>query len=278
MKKSCLVLLVLLCTAVTFAQKREKIKGSKNVTLSTEEVQSFDSLELEDNMEVYLTKGSTQAIEIEADDNLHESIQADINGTVLRLYTNKEITGAKKITVRITYTGELKSITAKHQVILYALTELELENIAVKNVDFSKSFLNVKAGTFSISLNDKTTAEINVKAENTTVDLSKNADLKALIATQNLKMDMYQKTTATIEGDATAMQLRVDNNTIFTGKKFTVKNATVIAEGFAKSSILVTETLDLEASGKTEIELFGTPTAVSMKKFIDSAAIYKKEL
>ncbi|TRW23691.1 DUF2807 domain-containing protein [Flavobacterium zepuense] len=278
MKKSCLVLLVLLCTAVTFAQKREKIKGSKNVTVSTKEVQTFDSLELEDNMEVYLTKGSTQSLEIEADDNLHESIQADIHGTTLRLYTNKEITGAKKITVRVTYTGELKSIIAKHQVMLYALTELELENIAIKNVDFSKSFLNVKAGTFSISLNDKTTAEINVKAESATVELSKNADLKALIATQNLKMDMYQKTTAAIEGDAAAMQLRVDNTASFTGKKLTVKNATVVAEGFAKSSILVTETLDLEASGKTEIELFGAPTAVSMKKFADSAAIYKKEL
>lgn len=277
MKKSCLLLLALLFTAVTFAQKREKIKGSKNVTVTKKEIGTFDSLELEDNLEVYLTKGTQQGLEIEADDNLHESVQADIHGGTLRLYTNKEISGAKKLSVRITYTGELKSILAKHQVMLYALTELELDNVAIKNLDFSKSFLNVKAGTFSLSLNDKTTAEINIKADNTTIDLSKTAQLKALIATQNLKMDMYQKTVAVIEGDAAEMQLRLDNNTVFTGKKFTVKNAAVVTEGYAKCSIVVAETLALEASGKTETELYGAPASVTMKKFADSAVIYKKE-
>ncbi|KGO92454.1 GIN domain-containing protein [Flavobacterium subsaxonicum] len=278
MKKSCLLLLALLFTAVTFAQKREKIKGSKNVTVAKKEVAAFDSLEIEDNLEVYLTKGTEQGLEIEADDNLHDVIQADIHGGTLRLYTNKEVSGAKKITVRINYTGELKSIIAKHQVMLYALTELEVEDITIKNLDFSKSFLNVKAGSFSLSLNDKTTAEINVKAESTTIDLSKNADLKALIATQNLKMDMYQKTTAAIEGDAAAMQLRVDNNAVFTGKKFSVKNASLVAESYTKCSITVAETLDMEVTGKTEIELYGAPTSVTMKKFADSAIIYKKEL
>ena len=136
MKAIYFAMLCLFITAGASAQKKEKIKGTKVVTVTQKEVPPFDMLEVEDNIEVFLVKGTVQAIKIEADDNLHESIQADINGTVLRLYTNKEITGAKKITVRITYTGELKSITAKHQVILYALTELELENIAVKNVDY----------------------------------------------------------------------------------------------------------------------------------------------
>jgi hypothetical protein len=278
MKKSCILLLALLFTAATFAQKREKIKGSKNVTVAKKEVAAFDSLELEDNIEVYLTKGTEVGVEIEADDNLHDVIQADIHGGTLRMYTNKEISGAKKIAVRITYTGDLKSIIAKHQVLLYALTELEVDAIAIKNLDFSKSFLNVKAGTFSISLNDKTTAEVNIKAESTTIDLTKNAEIKALIATQNLKMDMYQKSGAVLEGDATAMQLRIDNTAVFTGKKFTVKNTSLIAESYTKCSIMVAETLDLEASGKTEIELYGAPTSVTMKKFADSAVISKKEL
>ncbi|WP_431242954.1 hypothetical protein ACQ9BO_25205 [Flavobacterium sp. P21] len=47
----------LLVTTLTFAQRREKIKGTKIVTTSVKEVGSFDGLEVDDNLEVYLERG-----------------------------------------------------------------------------------------------------------------------------------------------------------------------------------------------------------------------------
>lgn len=277
MKKFSLMLFALLFTVVVFAQKREKIKGSKNVTITQKEVPLFETLEVEDNIEIYLIKGSSQRLEIEADDNLHDAIKTEVTATTLRIYTSKEVSGAKKLTVRVTYIDGLKTITGKHAALIYAVNELELDNITVKNLDFSKSYLNVKSNNFSLIMNDKSKAEINVKANSTTIELSKNADLKALIASPAVKCDMYQKTTAAIEGDAETVQLRIDNNAVFTGKKFTAKNMELTAENYAKCSVLIAETLTLSASGKTEIGLYGTPVTVTMKKFADSAIIAKKE-
>ena len=278
MKKLNLVLLALLFTTVAFAQKREKIKGSKVVTVAPREVQPFDILEVEDNIEVYLVKGETQSLEVETDDNLHDVIKADISGSTLRLYTSKEITGAKQITVRLTYTPSLKLITAKHESVLYAIIDLELDNITIKNLDFSRSMLNVKAKHFSLSMNDKTKAELNVKSDSTVIDLSKNAEIKALIASPNVKIDLYQKTTAVIEGDATLATIRVDNNAVYNGKKFTAKTLDFTAESYTKSSIMVSETLNISASGKAIVDVYGTPTAITLKKFAQSAVISKKEL
>jgi ABC-type uncharacterized transport system ATPase component len=73
MKKVVLLLFALLFTAFTFAQKKEKIKGSKVVTVTQKAVENFENLEVEDNIEIFLIKGSTQSLEIEADDNLHET-------------------------------------------------------------------------------------------------------------------------------------------------------------------------------------------------------------
>jgi hypothetical protein len=277
MKNFSFVLCALLFTIVAFAQKRDKIKGSKNVTITQKEVPVFETVEVEDNLEIYLVKGTSQSLEIEADDNLHDVIKTDVTGTTLRIYTGKEISSAKKITVRITYIDGLKNITAKHQALLYAVKELELDSITVKNLDYSKSYLNVKANYFGLVMNDKTKSEINVKANSTSIQLSKNADLKALIASPAVKVDMYQKTTAAIEGDAGTAQIRIDNNAIFTGKKFTVKNMDLDAESYTKCSIMITETLTLSASGKTEIDLYGAPATVTMKKFANSALIAKKE-
>jgi len=277
MKKFRLLLFALLITTVAFAQKKEKIKGSKNVTVAQKQLEPFETLEIEDNIELYLVKGTTQSLEIEADDNLHEIIKSDINGIALRIYTSKDVSSSKKLTVRLTYTGSLKTITAKNEVLLYAVNELELDTVSVKNFDYSKSFLNVKSANFSLAMNDKTKAEINVKSGKTTVELSKNANLKALIASPEVKIDMYQKTVAIVEGDAVAASIRVDNNAEFTGKKFAVKNLDLTAESYTKCAVLATETLTLSASGKTEVSLYGAPTSFNVKKLTNSAIIFKKE-
>ena len=221
MKRFYLLALALLFTAFSFAQKKEKIKGSKTVTVAQREIAAFENIEIEDNLQVYLSKGGAEGIEVEADDNLHEVIMAEVNGSTLRLFTAKEVSGAKSLSVRITYTDNLKTIIAKNEVIVNALADLQVENITVKNLDYSKSYLNVKSANFTLVLNDKATAEVNSQGQSTTVEMSKNTELKALIASPNVKIDIYQKTVAVIEGDAENAVIRLDNNASFTGKKFT---------------------------------------------------------
>lgn len=276
MKKIHLLLFTLLITTFSFAQKKEKIKGTKIVTVAQKEIGSFENIEIEDNLEIFLAKGGTQGLEIEADENLHEVIMAELNGTTLRLYTAKEVTGSKKLSIRITYTENLKSITAKNEVVLNSLTDLQLDTIAIKNLDYSKSYLNVKSGNFSLSLNDKTTAELNLQAESTTIELSKSAQLKALIASPEVKIDMYQKAVATIEGDAANAKIRLDNNANFTGRKFSVKNLELISESYTTNVVNALETVSISVSGKSQTQLLGKPK-VTMVNFADSAVIYKKE-
>ena len=266
--------LTMLIATSAFAQKKDKLKGSKTVTVTQKEVGTFETLELEDNLEVFLIKGSTQSVEIEADDNLHDAIMAEVTGNTLRIYTSKDITGAKSLSIRVTYTDALKNITAKHEVVLNALSDLELQNVTVKNIDYSKSFLNVKSANFSLFMDDKTKAEINLKTDNAIVELSKNAELKALIASPNVKIDMYQKTKAEIEGDAAFAKIRLDNNATFIGKKFTVKNMDLMAEGYTNSTIMAAENISIFAAGKSEIELLGAPK-IDMKNFTDNAVIKK---
>jgi len=275
MKNLYLVCIALLIAATSFAQKKEKIKGSKTVTVTQKQVESFDGLEIEDNIEVFLIKGSSPAVEIEADENLHDIINFEMTGSTLRITTNKNVTGHKRLSMRVTYTDNLTKITARHEVVLNALMDLQLENITVSNFDYSKSFLNIKSNNFTLVMNDKTKAEINLKAENTTLELTKNANLKALISSPQVKIDMYQKSDAVIEGDTASLLLRLDNNASLTAKKFTAKKVDVLAESYSSCSIMATEAITIFATGKAEIQLLGTPK-IDMKNFADSAILYKK--
>ena len=273
--KKIIFLSLLLISSFAFSQKKEKVKGSKIVTTEIKKIESFEALEVADNVEVFLIKGNECGLEIEADDNLHDAIDAVITGSTLRLSTLKNAFGYKKLSVRVTYTNDFKMVVLRNEASVTALAEVELDNITFKTFDSSKLFINSKSKNISLYMDDKSKAELNSKAENTIVNLTKNTTLKALITSTNMTFDMYQKSEATVNGDVETAKFRLDNNANLTGKTLSVKNAEVTCEAYTNVSINVKSTIAIDASGKSEIQLYGDQK-IDMKRFVDSAVLIKK--
>ena len=270
------LLVALLVTSLSFSQKKEKIKGSKIVTVAVKELNNFENIEVGDNFEVLLVKGTKPSIEIEADDNLHEIINYEVSGNTLKISALKDPTSFKKFTIRINYSNDLQLITVRNEATLKALADIELDKITIKNYNNSKSFLNVKSNYFALILDDKAEAELNVKAESTSLELSKNSELKALIASPELKLDMYQKSTATIEGTATIAKIRLDNNSHLNAPKLVIGTLEVDTDNYAKCEINVSSAITIAAGGKSQIELWGEQKII-VKKFLNNTLLRKKE-
>ncbi len=270
------LLVALLVTSLSFSQKKEKIKGSKIVTVAVKELNNFENIEVGDNFEVLLVKGTKPSIEIEADDNLHEIINYEVSGNTLKISALKDPTSFKKFTIRINYSNDLQLITVRNEATLKALADIELDKITIKNYNNSKSFLNVKSNYFALILDDKAEAELNVKAESTSLELSKNSELKALIASPELKLDMYQKSTATIEGTATIAKMRLDNNSHLNAPKLVIGTLEVDTDNYAKCEINVSSAITIAAGCKSQIELWGEQKII-VKKFLNNTLLRKKE-
>jgi hypothetical protein len=275
MKNYAAVLLLLLVSNLTLAQKSEKIKGSKTVTIEQKEIGNFNAIEVSDNIEVYLDRGEKCELKIEADDNLHDIIKLDLTANTLRINTTKEATNYKKLIVRVTYNKELKMVTANNEAIINAIQEIQLDNITIKTHDKAVLFLNVNSKNFTLQSEDNSKTELNLKSENANIELSKNASLKALISTLNLKSDLYQKAKGTLEGDATNATIRLDNNAIFNASKLVIKNANLLAENYSSCDINVNTLFSLDASGNSTIHLYGVQK-IETKRFMDNASLIKK--
>lgn len=261
---------------LSFAQQKEKIKGSKIVTVTLKEVKEFQQLEIGDNFEVFLVKNNTPSVEIEADDNLHETVQLVTDGKSLKINSSKDVVSSKKYAIRINYNDSLKTIIGKNETKINALASLDLQKVKITNYDKSKSFLNSKSTDFMLVLHDKATAEINVTSEKITLQLDKEAEIKALVNATETKIDLYQKARAEIEGDAQIAAMRLYNNSHLTAKKFTAKNLQLLAEGYTKSSINASMNAEISASGKCEIDIHGEPK-INLIQFTNTATLYKKE-
>ena len=275
MKKTALLFTLFLFSYSVKCQDKEKIKGSKIVTVESVEIGDFDSIEVGDNIEVSLEKGEKTKIKIEADDNLHGIIAIDLSDKTLRLYTSKTVVKFKKLMLRVTYTQDLKMVISKNEALVNAVQEIQLEDITFKSFNNAKLNLNVNSKNFVLQSDDKSKTELNLKAESASIELSKSASLKALIASVDLKCDLYQKAKANLEGDVSNAVIRLDNNSDFIGSKLVLKNAELVAEGYSNCSINSNDAISIDASGNSEIQIYGVQK-IEMKRFVDSAILVKK--
>ena len=275
MKKIIFLLIITLSFQSSFSQKKEKIKGSKIVVIQTKKVEHFTSLQVEDNLEVFLIKGNESGVEIEADNNLQEIIVPAVVNGVLNLSTTKYISSAKIVKIRVTYTEDFNLVTARGESKISTLADLVLDNIEFRSFDSTELFLNAKPKNFTVKCDDKSKVEMNIKADNCTIIVSKGSRLKALVVSNEMHLDLYQKAEATVEGDVAEGIIRLDNDTELKGKNLINKHGELICEASTKAVVVFEKSVTITASGKSEVELYGEPV-IDLKKFADSAVLRKK--
>ena len=100
MKKYTLLLILSIFSIVTFAQKKEKIKGDKNVTTVTNGFEEeFNAIEISDNLKVNLTKSLQSSYTLTTDKNLQEVVQFTVNQGTLKIYTTSNIVKSKELNI-----------------------------------------------------------------------------------------------------------------------------------------------------------------------------------
>ena len=270
-------LFILGTTSISVAQSVEKIKGNRNITIKQTYIDDFTSLVIKNDFEVKIAYNSKPSVEIEADDNLHDVINVDVINGQLSISTSKRITSRKKLVITVSFGEMLSSIDLHGDTELRSLTSMELDSLSLNVSGNSRAYLNIKANTFKFSSTDKSKSRLNINADSTTFILSDVSKLDALVNSKSSSFDIYQRATATIEGEAESSTLRIDNSGVISGKNYTIKNANLLIESSSDATLHVTEVLNLEASGTTETYIYGS-SKINLTIFTDSAKLQKKEL
>ncbi|SHG42175.1 GIN domain-containing protein [Winogradskyella jejuensis] len=258
------------------AQSKEKIKGNRDVTIKQTYLDNFNTLIIKDDFEVQIAYNSKASVEIEADDNLHSVINAEVNSGVLSISTSKRITSKKKLIITVNYSDGLENIQLYDSAELRSLTSMELDNLELKIQNNSRAYLNVKSNLFNFSATDRTKSRLNITSDSTAFVMSDNSKVDALVNGKASSFDLYQNTDATIEGDVENTTLRLDNNANFIGKNYSVKNADVLIEASSDLSLNVITSLLLKASGNSETYIYGEPK-IELELFTDTAKLQKKK-
>ncbi len=194
------------------------IKLSHNITIENKNITGFDKIEVSEDFEVYIhISDEEEKVEIEANENLHDMIIVEKEGSRLKISTKSYSTS---------YNSRKKE-SAQERLIAHITARNLSEIIATEDV--------------KITLEDK------LYAENLTIDLDEDSTLAGSIEAQNLVVLLDEDSVVDIDGSAETMRLAAHEDSTIKGFYFRVGTLEAKLTEDSVAKLTVNGAIDLRA-------------------------------
>lgn len=273
--KKIITLTFIFISMLCFSQKQEKIKASKIVTITQKELISFKELELWNKLDVILVKGTTCNLEIEADDNLHETFIVKNAGKKLIISNNSRISGAKKMILKLTYNDSLQAIYLKDDVKVTSLEDVTNDKITIASYNDSRIKLGIKNKNTIINCNDNSKLELVINSDEFTLNTFKDSEFEGSVSCKKANISLINDSEIKIEGSTDDFILSSKDSGDFKGKNFISSIAYVNGKGKSSIELNCKNKLTLNAVNNSKIELFGSPK-IEMETFDGETMLQKR--
>lgn len=157
---------------------QDSITGNGNVVKQKRDVGEFTGIRTGSGIGVFLTQGDVQSVEVEADENLQNWIKTEVNGTVLQIYTDKNIRLARTKKVYITCKN-LDRIDISSAGDVTGVTPFKTKDIGIEMSSAGDLHIELEADTVGISISSAGNAYLKGKTGLLKADLSSAGDLNA---------------------------------------------------------------------------------------------------
>ena len=174
------------------------VKGNGRVTEETREVDEFDQIKVSRGMNVYITQGSPAKVVVIADNNLHEIIRTDVEGDVLKIYTEENIRWAKEKKVMVTV-EKLTGVDASSGANGYSQAQIMSENLELKATSGANLTMDVNTKYLKADCSSGANIKLSGLAKEAELEASSGANLKGA----DLKAD-YCKMRASSGGNVSS--------------------------------------------------------------------------
>tara|TARA_B110000977_G_C11090786_1_gene496795 strand:+ start:2974 stop:3696 length:723 start_codon:yes stop_codon:yes gene_type:complete len=230
MKKSLLLIVMILLGTSAHAQWWKRIKGNGNTITQTRQTPDYDKVSVAGSFNVQLVRGEEGEITLKGEENLLEYIEVSVknNVLVLKVKDNINLTSSwnKSITIEVPVT-EIAGVKLSGSGDISAKTTLNA-------IDFNA----VVSGSGDISLA--------IEAINLYVQVSGSGDIDLSGSAQDLTVKVSGS------GDVNAYEIAAEN-------------ATVSVSGSADVKVTVKGTLNAKVSGSGDVQYKGNPKKVASK-------------
>jgi hypothetical protein len=157
---------------------QDSVTGDGKVVSQTRDVVQFTGIKVGSGIDVFLTQGDVQSVEVEADENLQEWIRTEVEGNVLHIYTDKNIRLAKTKKVNITC-KTIDRIDVSSAGDVTGLTPFKTDKLDIDMSSAGDLKFEVEALEITVSISSAGNVSLKGKTDTLKADLSSAGDLNA---------------------------------------------------------------------------------------------------
>ena len=204
------------------ASAQNRVTGSGNVTSESRTVGRFNGVRIGGAFKVVLTKGSTSALKIEAEDNILPKIETYVEGgtLVIKLRDNWSFNTRGPMRAYITFTD-------------------------LQSLDISGAVTATCEGT--------------IEADRFTLDASGASNINLPFKVRELNTDVSGASKITLTGSAERFSLDASGATSLYAFGLSTGRSRLDLSGASKAEISVNEELNVDASGASKVTFRGSP-------------------
>ena len=272
--KKVVVLVVVFCLGFqAFSQRKPKIKGNRNVVEVTQELSPFRAIELSDDLDIMIEKGTGERVTIEADDNLVDVLKFNVENNTLYISSFYNITSSKTLNITIFY-SELDALTISNGLI--TMTDVITSDVlAVQASGTARLVLNASADAITIHMEGNSSGDFNVASDALNCTFKDRIDAKVYATGQNHKLFMYENASVKIEGNTASFTAKVYGSSALNAEEFEAKKVVLSSEDSPDVHIFAVEEFILSAKGSSKTSLYGNPK-ISITEFLDTSQLHKE--
>lgn len=271
--KKIITLVVLMVCFQTFAQRKPKIKGSKNVIEVREELPFFNAIELIDDLEIVLQKGSNGSYTINADDNLIDVLKFKVTDSVLVISSFYKITSKKKLDILVNYT-ELEAIAMKDgQVNMKDV--ISSDRFSVDLDGPSRLELNATAPVIDVHMKGMSSGDFNLASDSLHISLKNRVDARVYAVGWSNTLQMSENASARVEGSSDHLKVVLKGNANLKAESMEAIAVTADLEDSPNTKLRALEEFRLSSRGSSKVQLYGNPK-ITIDAFLDTSQLHKE--
>ncbi len=170
--------LVFLLSSVTSCIPGPTVTGDGNITKEQRDVDSFDKIKVTRGLNVYLSQGDEQKLTVEADENLMEYIETEVDDNTLTVSSSAMIRRAKSLKVFVTITDltEIRATAGSNvnSEDIISCNDLDISGSAGSNIK-----LKINADDIDVSASSGSNITLEGKADGSELKASAGSNIKA---------------------------------------------------------------------------------------------------
>lgn len=272
--RNLIVLLLIMSTAMLQSQRKPKIKGNRVVTQVNETLPDFNSVVLEDDLDIVLKKSFGPGYEIEADDNLIDILKFKVEDSTLVISSFYNVTAKKKLDITINFV-ELKAITVKEG-------RISCNDIISNEVFFTDAFgsskldLKVSAGVMNLNMEDNGSGDFNLDVDSLNVTMRGRSDALVYSVSGSKKINLDDNANLKLEGTTDELLADLASNAKLRAQKLEAASVNLNLLQSADAHVNAFREFNLSSNGNSKTYLYGNPR-ITIKEFLDTSQLIKKK-